>query len=205
MGRTYFLFHNNLVRYGTYTLFYDDYTSGTPVNWIVRDNLFAGTTNATYSGNDSTNIIVRDHNGFTADTTGNIESTATSANGDVLDLTADFQVGSLGEYYYPSSGTNFAALIDVGSQDGDEAGLYHHTTTTDQAKETNSVVDIGYPYVAVDGNGVSLDEDGDGWADYLEDWNGNGDVDSGETDWEDALDLGLNVMITRPRKGSVIP
>jgi len=50
-------------------------------------------------------------------------------------------------------------------------------------KETNSIVDIGYHYVAVDTNGIPLDSNGDGIPDYLQDANGNGLVDAGETNW----------------------
>ncbi|MEI2722238.1 MAG: family 78 glycoside hydrolase catalytic domain [Verrucomicrobiota bacterium] len=64
-------------------------------------------------------------------------------------------------------------------------GLYHFTTVTNQVKETNSTVDIGYHYVALDTNNVPVDTDTGGVADYLEDANGNGTVNtsSGETDW----------------------
>jgi hypothetical protein len=44
-------------------------------------------------------------------------------------------------------------------------------------------VDIGYHYVAVDTNGNSIDTDGDGIPDYLEDANGNGLVEYSETSW----------------------
>jgi hypothetical protein len=49
------------------------------------------------------------------------------------------------------------------------------------------------------------DTDGDGIPDYLEDANGNGLVDSGETSWLDPNDLGLTVLITRPKNNSIIP
>ncbi len=42
------------------------------------------------------------------------------------------------------------------------------------------MVDIGYHYVALDTNGVPVDTDGDGLADYLEDRNGNGIYDGGD-------------------------
>jgi hypothetical protein len=45
-------------------------------------------------------------------------------------------------------------------------------------------VSVGYHYVATDASGAPLDYDGDGWPDYFEDQNGNGSVDSGETDWQ---------------------
>jgi hypothetical protein len=75
-------------------------------------------------------------------------------------------------------------------------------------KETNSVVDIGLHYVAVSQVGdqwVPIDTDGDGWPDYFEDRNGNGQADSGETDWQTGGDWGLRVFITRPRTGTVLP
>ena len=84
-------------------------------------------------------------------------------------------------------------------------GLYHFTTTTNKWKETNSIVDIGFHYIALDANGLPVDTDGDGWPDYWEDANGNGALDSGETKPNDAADRGLRVFITRPRTGSTIP
>ena len=54
----------------------------------------------------------------------------------------------------------------------------------------------------------AIDTDGDGIPDYLEDRNGNGTVDSGETDWQNsngAADLGLKVWITEPKSNSNIP
>src|SRR5439155_12852851 len=51
---------------------------------------------------------------------------------------------------------------------------------------TNSVMDIGYHYVALDtspSTPVPFDTDGGGVPDYLEDANGNGTNDVGETDW----------------------
>jgi hypothetical protein len=51
-------------------------------------------------------------------------------------------------------------------------------------RETNSVVDIGYHYVAVDAYAMPLDADGDNIPDYLEDANGNGVLNTGERDWQ---------------------
>ena len=53
--------------------------------------------------------------------------------------------------------------------------------------------------------GFAIDTDGDGIPDYIEDANGNGVVDSGETSWTNANDLGLHVLITRPANNTVIP
>ncbi len=104
--------------------------------------------------------------------------------------TLDFASGPLGPYYYPTSGTNLYTLVNAGSRNADAAGLYHYTSLIDQTKETNSVVDIGFHYVAVDSNGVAIDTDGDGIPDYQEDENGNGTSDSGETDWQSSNEAG---------------
>ena len=96
-------------------------------------------------------------------------------------------------------------LINAGSMNATNAGLYHYTTTTNQVKETNSVVDIGFHYVAVNGSVEPEDTDSDGTPDYLEDADGDGATDSGETDPNDADDWGLRVLITRPKDGSTVP
>jgi hypothetical protein len=64
----------------------------------------------------------------------------------------DYQPGPLGEFCYPLTGasTSLTNVINAGSlTNAGLAGLYHHTTTIDQVKETNSVLDIGFHYVAV--------------------------------------------------------
>lgn len=109
--------------------------------------------------------------------------------------------GPIGRYYQPTN----SLLINAGSQNATNAGLYHFTCTTNQVKETNSTVDIGPHWVALDASGNLQDYDGDGVPDYYEDWNGNGSVDSGETDWQDSNDWGLKVFITRPRSGGTLP
>jgi hypothetical protein len=112
-----------------------------------------------------------------------------------------WETGPLGNYYQPAN----SPLIDQGSTTADALGLYHYTTENNQMKETNSVVDIGCHYVALDSNGNPVDTNGDGIPDYLEDSNGNGLVDPGETSWLALTNPGLNVRITRPKNNSVIP
>ena len=79
------------------------------------------------------------------------------------------------------------------------------TTTTNQWRETNSTVDIGPHWMALNAQLNPLDTDADGVHDYLEDRNGNGATDSGETKTTDASDAGLLVRITRPRPGGNLP
>jgi hypothetical protein len=100
------------------------------------------------------------HNGYMTGTT------SLGGTGNVTTINPDFEVGPLGPYYYPTNGTNLAQLLNVGSQNSDAAGLYHFTTTTNQVKEEDSTVDIGYHYVALlpqwDGaHAVFLDTDND--------------------------------------------
>ena len=103
-----------------------------------------------------------------------------SDGGDVITNSPAYETSWLGKYYLPTN----SLLINAGDDQADVYGLYHCTVLANQTKETNSVADIGFHYVATDSYGVPLDIDGDGIADYLEDYNGNGSVDSGETDWQ---------------------
>ena len=98
--------------------------------------------------------------------------------------TIPYQTAAGGRYYLPTNAP-YAALLNDGSTNAHLLSLYHYTTTTNQVKETNTIVDLGFHYVAVDGSGLPVDSDGDGVPDYLEDKNGNGQVDGGETDWTD--------------------
>jgi hypothetical protein len=76
----------------------------------------------------------------------------------------------LGWFYEPTN----SVLINTGYLTADQWRLYHFTTQTNQVKETNSVVDIGYHYVAVNTNGNAIDSNGNGTPDYLEDTTGSG-------------------------------
>jgi hypothetical protein len=98
---------------------------------------------------------------------------------DVTVTSFNWQTSWLGGYYLPAN----SPLIDAGTGTADQWGLYHFTTQTNQLKETNSPVDIGFHYVAVDTNGIPFDANSDGIPDYLADANGNGAVDTGEVPW----------------------
>ena len=91
----------------------------------------------------------------------------------------NWQSGWLGNFYLPTN----SSLINTGSVTADIIGLYHFTMQTNQVKETNSIVDIGYHYVALNSSGNPIDSNNDSIPDYLEDANGNGLVDAGETNW----------------------
>ena len=121
----------------------------------------------------------------------------TGTSHDQTSVSFNWQVGPLGKFYLPSD----SYLIDAGDVTADQVGLYHFTTQTYCCSpEANTTVDIGYHYVAIDSNGNAIDSDSDGTPDYLEDANGNGLVDTGETDWNPfSNDPGLKVIITQPR------
>jgi hypothetical protein len=144
----------------------------------------------------------------------NKQLTPTNAHNVVL-TNFTYAVGPLGNFYQYS--TN---LIDRGSMTADLTGLYHYTVLTNlvgglEIKETNSVVDIGYHYVAVDNNGIPIDTDGDGLADYFEDVNGNGtyeaDIDlcnwlAADTDLDgiaDGIEIGRGTNPRDPASGAL--
>lgn len=117
---------------------------------------------------------------------------------------ADYVTGPLGFYYYPTSGANLFTLVDAGSRTVSDATLFHYTVRTDQAKDTGSVA-IGYHYVALDATGNPKDSDSDSTPDVLEDLNGNGIADSGETDWQtynspNGLSSGSGLQVFTPWK-----
>jgi hypothetical protein len=159
--------YNNLCWGGTNQ--FNRYPSS--ATWTFRDNSFDNT--------GLTNInsaVVNDHNAYIG--TGQYQIGGSGGNDQVL-AAFTYTNGTLGAFYHLS--TN---LIHAGSRSAPTAGLYHYTVTANNAKETTNTVSIGYHYVATDANSAPLDYDGDGWPDYFEDQNGNGSVDSGETDWQ---------------------
>jgi hypothetical protein len=140
-------------------------------SWSVFDNLVDGG-----GFNDFGDPVT---NGYNAYYSAGVTLSGGTSNFSMGSLS--YHVGPLGKYYQPTN----SSLINAGSRNGDAAGLYHFTTTTNQVKETNYLVDIGLHYVATDVNGTPLDSDTDGVPDYGEDRNGNGTHDVGEINWLD--------------------
>lgn len=143
--------------------------------WMIYDNYFHSVFNT-----QNTNLNGRhNYNGYYSPGTTRLTPNAT--NDIVVTSAAPFVSGDLGSFYHISS----SPLVNAGSRSSANAGLYHYTTQTSNAKEGNTQVDIGFHYVGVNTSGLPWDEDGDGYPDYQEDRNGNGTFanDSGETDW----------------------
>ena len=168
--------------------------------WVFRDNAFHDTSLSDWYGG-----ITNDHNAYIGTNQGRLSGSGT---GDVI-LTNGFPYvsGPLGDYYHGA--TN---LVDAGSRNATNAGLFHYTTWTNvisvsnnfdhyihtiEIKETNSPVDIGFHSVAYDLLDLRvLNTDEDGLPDYAEDRNGNGlggNQDPPETDWQNPYSDGDGV------------
>jgi hypothetical protein len=163
-------------------LYFQRNFSAIPIS--VRDCIFDGATISTNGDQFASNLDFA-YNAFT-----NATSPVGGSN-NKTSVVLNCQTGPLGNFYLPTN----SILIDVGDVTADSVGLYHFTTHTNQMKEGSSIVDIGYHYVAVDGNGNAIDSNGDGIPDYLEDPNGNGVVDIGEKSFGVTIDNPLNGTI----------
>jgi len=179
---------NNLFYKGRVNLTYNinPFVVGTYSNWVAYENVFYNA-NIVTNGNAITNIM----NGYNGYLTGD-----TQLNGffNVVPATFAYTNGPLGRYYQQTT-----SFVDMGGRTASAAGLYHHTTTANQLKETNSIVDLGFHYVAASASGAALDSDGDGTPDYIEDKNGNGIMDGSETSWANPT-----VSITSPTNNSLV-
>lgn len=171
----------------------------------VRDCSFDNTsfsTSDSYANNSS--VTDYDYNAFLSDAA----RTYPQGAHDVIIVNFDWQTGALGSRYLPTA----SDLINKGSRSANLSMLYHFTTQTNQVKELNSVVDIGYHYVAVDSNDNPIDTDGDGLPDYIEDADGDGLVDNLETDWMSynangtlGFKNGQSILIFEPKPTSQVP
>ena len=163
--------------------------------WTWRDNVFD------QSGLSSSGSVTADHNGYT----GGITHLGSGAGDVTLGFVAYDSPGPLGNYYQTSN----SGLIGKGSRLASAAGLFHYTVFDSQQSENNAVVTIGLHYVALNNSGQPLDSNTDGTPDYLEDWNGNGIIDNGETSWTPpplrTLNPNLKVFVGRPINGTSVP
>ena len=189
--------HNNLFLAGTVTLG-REYSPP----WSIENNLFDKTVCSASGGGGMGIQILR--NAYTSGTT-----PLPAGTGNRTGLLQDYVLGPLGRYYYPTTGAtnSLASLINAETNRTPASiGLYHFATvTTASSKEGTSALDIGFHYVAMNASGDPIDDDGDGTPNSLEDLNGNGSPDSGETDWNSAADFGLDVWIMRPNAAVPVP
>jgi hypothetical protein len=160
-----FAFNNTFAPTG-----YVSFTGG-GTNWIIKDNLFASV-----ALSQDANDLTSDYNAYSGMT--GLTPSKLVADTHYSTNSITFTNGPLGSYYV--HGTN---VLNVGSRNATNAGLYHFTTQVIQDKETNSTVDIGFHYVAVESSGLPKDTDSDGLADYFEDQDGNGSRNGNESSW----------------------
>jgi hypothetical protein len=131
-------------------------------------------------------------------------ATNTTFQGTDIQTNITWLAGPLGAYYQATNGP----LINKGSTTADQLGLYQYTVTTNligglEIKETNSIVDLGNHYVAVNSNGVPICTSGDGVPDYLADVNGNNSGGTGSwTNYNspNGLTGGNGLMVFTPLK-----
>ena len=136
----------------------------------IRDTLFVGVSNTYYYSSTLGTEIVS--NNATYDV-----QTGQLGTGVVALTSNPFRTSALGWSFYLNQ---TGGVINAGHTSADSLGLYHYTTSTNQVKETNSIVDIGFHYPAM------VDTDGDGLYDFREDEDGDGVADVSETDWQEA-------------------
>jgi hypothetical protein len=166
-------------------------------NTLVQNNLFDTTT---FFSPRKGHTSQTSNAGFNAYVT-NCNTLAIVSPTDVfLSNSPGYQASWFGNYYLPAN----SPLISKGSTNANYLGLYHFTSQTNQVIEGDSIVNIGYAYVATDAYGNPLDTNGDGIPDYLEDVNGNGIFDTGDFgDWQ-ISPYGLNpnnrILVFTPLK-----
>jgi hypothetical protein len=172
-------------------------------NWIFTDNIFDYVTFAadwthTYNGPIGHN----DHNAYIAMTGYHLAPIRNSGSDpDVKALV--YQSGPLGRFYLPQDLNG--PLINRGSRPAGLAGLYHFTTSTANAKEAASTVDIGPHYLALDASGNPFDSNAggpDGVPDFIADRNGDGSEGSDEMPWQSANNSAVAVL--SPTANSVV-
>jgi hypothetical protein len=120
---------NSLFRYCSLSLNAATYNS-----WSLYDNFFESSYLWRYYG-----YFGNGYNGYW-----NTSPPSNTSGNDVTVSSSPFTTGFLGAYYIAN-----VQLRNVGSQSAANAGLYHHTTQSDQQNEASTQVDIGFHYVAL--------------------------------------------------------
>jgi RHS repeat-associated protein len=177
---------NNLFLFGNFTVSYSG-SYGDP-HWKIFQNMF-----------DTVSLTQTQPYGNYMDHATNAYFKASSSDtllpipaGDTLILSSSafpFTTGALGRFYQGGTTPNMGGVVSgKGFLSRAESGLTHYTTLTNQsvpsgAAKLTTKADIGFHYVTLkDDLSGAVDSDGDGVEDYIEDKNGNGVADNGETD-----------------------
>lgn len=165
---------NNLFKGGA--LIFDTAPSGAPLP-VFYDNLFDRVA-ISQAGGPSVN---GDYNAYVQNppTTTRLQPVGGHDRPE-LSASPAYEIGPFGNNYLPATATQ---LINQGSRTAANAGLFHHTTSiVPESRENSTLVDIGLHFVSANTSGTApLDQDADGLADYMEDRDGDGVLDIGET------------------------
>jgi hypothetical protein len=148
-------------------------------DWVIKDNILdkaLTTISGTHSASHNAYVNVSPYGAIPGDSS-------------VIALTASptYALGPIGSYYLSSTG-NSSLINGDATLAASAVGLYHYTAKTDQSKEGNSSLSIGYHYVALNSGNGPIDTKADQdtlygappLGDYLKDSNGNGLPDDGD-------------------------
>jgi hypothetical protein len=135
-------FSNNLVYASPGIAF----QQGANMTWNAFDNMFDSCTFG---------LAHTVTNGYNAYVNCNRRLDPTNTSDLILTNSPAYQSGPLGDFYLPTN----SSLCNTGSVAANVAGFYYWTTATNQVAETNSTLDIGLHYPALDGSGNPLDPD----------------------------------------------
>ena len=167
------ILRNCTLRGGAHNIF--RFNGGT---WTFQNNVFDDVTNVVQDA-----VLSLGYNRYTT----NSYVLTNAGTGDLrLNLTNfTFVQSTLGWFYVLTNLVNHTNLFDSGSTMATNVGLYSFTIRSNQVKEAASTVDLGYHHASTDANGIPLDQDLDGIIDVFEDRDGDGLLDSGETNWQE--------------------
>jgi hypothetical protein len=139
-------------------------------SWYFKDNLLDGCSLV-----NGTSNLVHEYNAYYQSTAFySIYTTNATEKG----LSAlSYQRGLFGRWYQPAG----SELINAGSaSSAGSVGFYWYCTTTNNAAEENSALDIGYHSVALNSSSQPWDTNDDGTPNYIEDLDGDGISDPNE-------------------------
>jgi hypothetical protein len=195
LGNTSQPFYNNLFLDGSLTVRH----SGAGI-WTFRDNLFD---TVSITNKNGAIINVCSNNAYVTTNNGVLSP---ENNDQILTASPAYQVGVLGQNYYPTT----SSLIHAGSQSAVAAGLAFYTVTSNNVIDGTNMVSIGFHYldVGVGAGGLPVANNGlpDSWQlEYLGQIgiNSNADFDSSGLsilqDYQEGIDpniIAFNLAVT---------
>ena len=140
------------------------------VSWNFKDNLLDGCSLVNGTAN-----LVHEYNAYHQSTAFYSIYTTNGTEKGLASL--PYETGVFGRWYQPAG----SELINAGSaSSAGSVGFYWYCTTTNNAAEENSTLDIGYHSVALTSSALPWDTNEDGTPNYSEDLDGDGLTDPNE-------------------------